>query len=584
MRWTLRRRPNCNIATFDPLLLLVLLALVVGVGCGGPKPEPASLVLRGGKIVTMDPERPEARAVAVRGDRIVAVGSEREIAAYVGGATEVIELEGRTVVPAFIEGHAHLTGLGRALMNLDLRDARTWDEVVAKVAEAASSRPAGSWILGWGWHQDKWDEPPAPSVEGYPVHDALSAAVPNHPVLLRHAAGGHAAIANARALLRAGITANTPDPPGGTILRDARGRATGVLRETAYGLVERARQADLARRDAATILAEQRREIELAAEESLRNGVASFQTAGESFETVDLLREMVREGSLPIRVWVMLRAPNAELADRLDAYRIEGEWDHHLTVRAIKHALDGALGSHGAWLLEPYSDLPGSTGLNTSPVEEVEETARLALAHGYQLAVHAIGDRANREALDLFERVLRDDAEGTQRRWRIEHAQHLHPDDLPRFAQLGVIASMQGIHCSSDGPWVPQRLEHARCESGAYVWRKLLESGAVVSNGTDAPIEDVDPIANFHASVTRLMRTGETFYPEQRMSREEALRSYTLSAAYAAFEEEIKGSITPGKLADLVVLTRDLMTVLDEEILGTEVEMTVVGGRVRYRR
>ena len=279
----------------------------------------------------------------------------------------------------------------------------------------------------------------------------------------------------------------------------------------------------------------------------------------------------------------MLRASNRELAEKLDAYRMVGYGDNRLTVRAIKKSIDGALGSHGAWLLEPYDDLPSSTGLNTTPVEEIRETARLAIDHGYQLCVHAIGDRANRETLDVFGETFFQNPARVDLRWRVEHAQHLNPMDIQRFAQLGIIASMQGIHATSDGPWVEPKLGARRAEEGAYVWQKLLQSGAVVTNGTDAPVEDVDPLASYYATVSRMMSNGERFYPDQRMNRIEALRSYTANNAYAAFEEADKGTLTPGKLADITVLSQDILTVPEEQIPATRVEMTIVGGEVVYR-
>jgi predicted amidohydrolase YtcJ len=277
----------------------------------------------------------------------------------------------------------------------------------------------------------------------------------------------------------------------------------------------------------------------------------------------------------------MVRAGVGELSKKLPAYRTIGHAGNHLTVRAIKLSLDGALGSRGAWLLAPYSDLPSSTGLNTVPVEQARETARLALQHGYQFCVHAIGDRANRETLDIFEQSYRSSS-SKDLRWRVEHAQHLSLDDIPRFGRLGVIAAMQGVHCTSDAPFVPARLGDRRAEEGAYVWQKLMQSGAVVTNGTDAPVEDVDPIASYYASVTRRLSGGKTFYPDQKMTRMEALASYTRRAAYSAFEEDLKGTLAPGMLADITVLTKDITTVPDEEIRSARVAYTVVGGRVAY--
>ena len=411
-------------------------------------------------------------------------------------------------------------------------------------------------------------------MEGLPLHDALSSVSPDNPVLLRHASG-HATFANAKAMELAGITADTPDPSGGEIVRDPAGHAIGAFRETAAGLLS------AARRDATA--PDPRRQAELAVRELLENGITSFQDAGASFAAVDLYKDMVEDGSLGVRLWVMLRASNTQLSQRMADYRIIGMGDDRLTVRAIKHQIDGALGSHGAWLL-PYADLTDSTGLNTTPIATIEETARLALEHDFQLAVHAIGDRANRETLDLFERAFRATPGAQDLRWRIEHAQHLHPDDIPRFAELGVIASMQGTHATSDGSWVPDRLGDRRSEEGAYVWQRLLATGAVVSNGTDAPVESVSPIASYYATVSRELGDGSIFYADQRLSRLDALRTYTINAAYAAFEEDLKGSLTPGKLADITVLSKNILAVPETEIPSTEVVYTIVGGRVIYQR
>ena len=555
-----------------------LLVVVALLGCTR-SPEPADLVVRGGRIVTLDPTRPEARALASRGGRIVAVGSEEEVAPYVGSATHVLELGDAVAYPGFIEAHGHFTGLGRALGTLDLRSARSWEEVVDRAKTAAEGRPKGAWIYGWGWHQEKWDAAPVPSVEGYPVHDALSAAVPDHPVLLKHAAGEHLGVVNAKGLAAAGIDDATPDPPGGTILRDARRHATGVLREEAYRLADHALRDALAKRTPAEVEREAREEIARAARACVANGVTSFQDAGSSFATLDLLRRVAEEGGLSVRLWVMAEGPNDVLRRRLAEYRWVGLADGRLTVGGIKRYVDGALGSHGAWLLEPYADLPKTSGLEVAPLVETEETARLALEHHLQLAVHAIGDRGNREILNLYERVL-SGRSGSSPRFRIEHVQHLHPDDVPRFARLGVIASMQPVHCVSDGPWVPTRLGETRARDGAYLWRSLLDAGTVVVSGTDTPVEEIDPIANFHAAVTRRMKDGRAFHPGQQMTREEALRSMTSAAAFAAFEEELKGTLTPGRYADLTVVSQDLLTVPDDRIRETRVVHTIVGGKV----
>jgi predicted amidohydrolase YtcJ len=557
----------------------------VGVsGCAaGPAVEPADLVLRNGHVVTVDSTLPEAEAVAIRGHSIVAVGTNAEIEEHIGRATEVIDLGGRLLIPGFVEGHGHFGGLGQKMMNLDLMTVRNWDEVVGMVAAAARDIPRDAWIVGRGWHQEKWDRAPEPSVEGVPVHASLDSVSPNNPVYLTHASG-HAAFVNKRALDLAGITRSTPNPAGGEIVKDAAGEPTGLLRETAQGLVSRVRAQAQAQRPREQIEAEQRRVLELAAQASLENGITSFHDAGTGFSDIDFMKRLEAEGALPVRLYVMIRAPNEELEQKLPQYLMPADTNDYLVVRSIKVSIDGALGPHGAWLLEPYEDMPTSRGLSLVTPETVARAAELAIANGFQLNVHAIGDRANREVLDIYERTFAANPDRQDLRWRIEHAQHLHPADIPRFAELGVIPAMQGVHATSDAPWIPKRLGDQRAREGAYMWRELMRSGAVIANGTDAPVEDVSPIASFYSSVTRRTNTGEIFYGEQRMTREEALRSYTLNNAYAAFEEGMKGSITPGKLADLVVLSKDIMRVPEEEILSAEVDLTIVGGQVRHRR
>ncbi len=557
-----------------------VVALVVGVlacsgglaGCAGDGSGPADLVVLNGSLVTLaDPA--EAEALAARDGRIVFVGDTESARALVGPETEVLDLEGKLAIPGFIEGHGHFWSLGEAQLHLTLDDERTWEEIVDRVAEAAAEAAPGTWILGRGWHQSKWDEAPEPQVEGLPVHDGLSAVSPENPVLLGHASG-HMAFANGLAMELAGIDAATADPDGGEIVRDEAGRPTGALRETAEGLVAGLHSENLEWNHV-------RRVVRLAADESLSKGITSFQDAGSSFAVIDVYRRLADEGALPLRLWVMVSESNEAMAESLGRYRLVDRGDGFLTVRGIKGYIDGALGAHGAWLLEPYEDKPESSGLNVTSMEVLEETARLAREHDFQFCVHAIGDRGNRETLDLFQRMLAGDR---SRRWRVEHAQHLHPDDVPRFAEMGVIASMQAVHGTSDGPWVPDRLGERRSAEGAYVWRSLIDSGAVVTNGTDAPVEDVNPLASFHAAVSRRMANGEVFNAGQRMTREEALRSYTIDAAYAAFEEESKGSLEVGKFADLTVLSRDIMTIPEEDIPGTRVVYTIVGGRVAWRQ
>lgn len=553
--------------------LVALGALAALAACGSGAENAADLVLTNGKIVSVDDVDSEYQALAAANGRIVALGTTEEIEALIGPETEVVDLDGHLAVPGLIEGHAHYMRLGQVQLELKLAEAESWDDIVQMVADAVAEAEPGQLVVGRGWHQEKWTPRPEPNVDGMPYHDGLSAVSPDNPVILTHASG-HATFANARAMEIAGIDANTADPAGGEIVRGPDGRATGAFRETASGLLSPAR--------AGATPPEPRVVALLAQEEAFANGITSFHDAGAPFEAVDLWKSMIDAGELKIRIYSMIRASPEELAEKLAAYRVVGYGDDRLTVRAIKVSIDGALGSHGAWLLEPYDDLPTSAGLNTTPLEVVERTAELALEHDYQYNVHAIGDRGNRETLDVFEQAYAS-AGGEGLRWRIEHAQHLHPDDIGRFAEIGVIASMQGVHATSDAPWIEPKLGMQRAEEGAYVWQTLLESGATIMNGTDAPVEDVSPIASYYSSVSRMPSTGEVFFPEQRMSRMEALRSYTINAAFGAFEEDIKGSLEIGKMADVTVLSEDILTVDEAAIPDTEVLYTIVGGEVVYR-
>ena len=564
-------------------VLPVLFLIAAVVSAESHAAQPADLVLVDGRVVTLGSDQPEAEAVAVRDGLIAAVGSSEEIRSMIGEDTVVVELDGRMLIPGFIEGHGHFLGLGEAQMTLDLQGMRSFSEVVERVRDAAASARPGEWITGRGWHQEDWGSETEPTYQGVPAHHALSAVSPDNPVFLVHASG-HAAIANAAAMSLAGIAAQTPDPEGGEIVRDESGEPTGFLRQAAQrpvrevfeiwlqGLGEREREARFLR------------QAELAARTALAHGVTSFHDQGQRFDDIDRLRRLDEQGGLPVRLYVsVIGETNVDLDRRLSDYRQLAEGSSMLTVRSVKRHLDGALGTHGAWLLRPYADRPDTSGLPQMSVADLRETAAIALRHGFQLNTHAIGDRANREALDIYQSIYRL-ADGEDLRWRIEHAQNLHPDEVPRFAELGVIASMQGIHATSDGPWVPQRLGEERARRKAYVWRSLIDADAVICNGTDVPVEPISPIASLHASITREMTNGERFFPEQSMERMEALRSYTINCAYAVFEEERLGSIEVGKLADLVVLNGDLMTVSEDDLADLKVDLTLVGGQIRFER
>jgi len=551
------------------------LLVVFGLGLGGTveAAETADLVLRNGVVHTVDARKPRADAVAVRGNRIVAVGSSAEVEALVGPATKVVDLAGRTVVPGFDDSHAHLLGIGFKHLDLDLTDCRTFDEVVERVAKAVKASKPGAWIRGEGWHEGKWTAPPRGAVRGMPTHDALSRVSPQNPVALERA-DGHATLVNARAMAERRVTAATQAPSGGEILRDARGQLTGVFVDNAQSLVmPPGRTGD-----------DVRRAITLAQDECLAKGVTSLTDAGEELGELAILRDEASAGALRVRLYVM--AGGLKTMQALGAPQL-GLGGGMLTVRAVKMYADGALGSRGAALLAPYSDDPGNRGLLVTPPETLLEAARYALEHGWQMATHAIGDRANRIVLDTYARAFGEHPAVKDPRFRIEHAQILDPADIPRFGRLGVIAAMQGTHCPSDRPWAPQRLGDARVAAGAYAWRKLLSSGARIINGTDAPVEDVSPIATFHATVTREDVAGQPpggFDPGERLTRAEALRTMTLDAAYGRFAEKSAGSIEVGKLADLTVLSQDLMTVPEQALMQTEVIATIVDGRVRFAR
>ncbi|MBN1938442.1 MAG: amidohydrolase [Candidatus Aminicenantes bacterium] len=568
---------------FKKIAFIVLAAAVLAGTACAPKPEPATFVLTNGKFVTMDPAVPEAQALAARGDKIVAVGTAKEIARYIGPETEVIDLEGKLATPGWIDSHLHFMSVGQSKLSLDLTKVKNWDEIVAMVAEAVKSTEPGIPITGRGWHQEKWDKVPEPNVNGMPVHNALSAVSPDNPVILTHASG-HSSLANAKAMELSKITAKTPDPAGGEIIKDAKGRPIGAFLETAQGLVRFGISRAYQQRTAEEREAENRKVVELADRECLSKGLTSVGDAGVGWSTVELYKRMIDEGKLGVRINVMLSESAKRIEENAAAWKMSGYGADHMSVHTIKRLIDGALGPRGAWLLEPYEDLATSTGLNTESIEVMKETARVAIENGFQLSTHAIGDRANRETLDIYEAAFASHPDKKDLRWRIEHAQHLHPADTPRFGKLGVIASMQAVHCTSDGPWVLKRLGPKRAEEGAYMWRTLIDTGAVISNGTDAPVEPVDAIPGFYSSVARKMKDGTAFFPAQAMTREEALKSYTLNAAFAAFEENIKGSLSVGKLADVTVLTKDIMTCPEDEIPSAEVAYTIVGGKVLYKK
>lgn len=563
--------------------IFVLFAIVMFTCCQKRR-EPVELVITGGTIYTADDKNPVVEAVAVNADTIVYAGTEAGVNSHVGKHTRIIDLEGKTMTPGFIEGHGHLMSLGYNELNLDLSGVTSYDQMVNEVRKAVDRAVPGQWIEGRGWHQDKWKDGPGQFVKGFPVHDGISTVSPDNPVYLTHASG-HAGLANEKAMELAGIYAFTVSGTGklhdqGEVIRDMAGHPTGIFTELAQALITKFIPRNTKERNLQA--------LELALAACLKNGITSFHDAGASQEEINLYGEYKSAGKLGVRLYVMIDGGNRVMFYRWMKRGPLIDPGHWLTVRAVKLSCDGALGSRGAWLLEPYSDRPGHYGHETLPMDTVYKTSLLALEHGFQVCTHAIGDRANREVLDQYEHAFgRAGGSTSAHRFRIEHAQHLNAADIPRFGKLGVIAAMQAIHMSSDRPWAIERLGESRIVEGAYVWQKLLNSGAVIVNGTDAPVEPVSPVAGFYASVSRKTLAGKPeggFEPDQKMTREQALRSYTLDAAYAAFEEDIKGSIERGKLADFTIFTRDIMTIDEEDILSTEVAMTIVGGKTAYKK
>ncbi len=562
------------------LIFTTILLLISMFACGTDKPS-ADLIIINGTVATLDTANTIAEAIAIKDGKILFVGTNSEVNSYKGDSTKVIDAGGNFVMPGFIDSHAHFLGLGKSKQILDLKGTNNFDEVVAAVAEAAENTLPGEWITGRGWHQEKWDPIPKENVNGYPYHDQLSAASPLNPVYLTHASG-HAIIANAKAMELAGVTSETPNPSGGNIVKDSTGRLTGVFEENAEELITKVYQDYRSKLTNEQLIQEKIDAYLLAAQECLSKGITTLYDAGSTFEEIDLLKNLVDSNKISVRLNLMISAGNEELKDKAKDYRLIGYGDNHLTVRAVKKYIDGALGSRGAWLLSPYEDDTTNTGLNVTPLSELKETAEICLENDLQMCTHAIGDRGNREILNIYEEAY-NKSDNKDLRWRIEHAQHLSNRDIPRFAELGIIPSMQGVHCTSDAVFVKKRLGTYRSREGAYAWRKLIDTGAIICNGTDAPVEDVNPIACFYSSVTRMLPDETTFYPEQKMTREEALRSYTINGAFAAFEEDIKGSLEKGKLADIVILSNNLLTCEDWQIPNTQVLYTIVGGKVLYQ-
>jgi hypothetical protein len=543
--------------------------IILGIMCACSKEPPADLIVTGGRIYTMDARQPVVDAAAIRDGIIVSTGSVEAIDRLKGAGTALLDLKGRAVIPGLIDSHAHLFGLGRSLTELDLVGTKSPGEIRGTVAAVKAAAPAGQWIFGRGWDQNDWEE------KEFPTWRDLEGTEGN-PVYLRRV-DGHALWINRTALDLCGITKETPDTSGGKIIRDSHGEPTGIFIDNAIEFISRKKPRDT-REDKRAWAARAMRECN-------RFGITGIHDAGIDTLEIRVYQELIAEGALTLRVYAML---DGEKPDLLAHWFARGPLEdpaHYLTIRAVKLYADGALGSRGAALLEPYTDAPGETGLLLRTPEELYEVARGALAHGFQVCTHAIGDRGVRVALDTYERVLKEFPAG-DRRLRVEHAQVVSKDDIPRFAALGVIPAMQPVHATSDMYWAEDRLGPDRIR-GAYAWRSFLDQGTRVPCGSDFPVERPNPFCGIYAAVTRQDLEGNPpggWHPEQRMTIEEAVRGFTVDAAYAEFAETAKGSLQPGMLADMIVLDRDIFTIRAREIPGTQVLCTIVGGRIVYKK
>jgi predicted amidohydrolase YtcJ len=551
------------------MMVRALAAAVALLSLGQATATP-DLIVHNARIYTVDANRTTAEAIAVRGDRIVRVGANSDVLSLRGPSTRAIDARGAAIVPGLHDAHAHFTGLGASMQSIDLRGTTSYEQVVSAVRQRAAAVRPGEWVVGRGWDQNDWPD------KQWPSHDLLSAASPDNPVYLTRV-DGHAGLVNRRAMDLAGLSAATADPAGGRLIRGAGNQPSGVLIDTAQGLVSS--------RIPPVSTAQLEEQILLADRESRRLGLTTVHDAGTDGRTVDAYKRLIDAGRLKTRLYVMLRGSLPVLQAAFDKGPIVDYGNHRLAVRAIKVVADGALGSRGAAMLEPYSDEPSTTGLITTPPDEVYAQTLAASKAGFQTAIHAIGDRGNRVAMDTFERVQREVPGARALRMRNEHAQILDRAEIPRFARLNVIASMQPTHATSDMPWVPARIGRERMEEGAYVWRKLIASGATIAAGSDFPVELPNPMLGFYAAITRQDPTGRPaagWMPGERLSRDEALAAFTRNAAFAAHTETVIGSLESGKLADFVVLSKDIMRVPPPEIVTTTVRMTIVGGEIVY--
>jgi predicted amidohydrolase YtcJ len=556
------------------LVLVVVSALLLSVVPYQPRVKPADIVFRNGNIYTANDSSPRAQAIAVQADRIVFVGSNADAQKYVGSKTRVVDLHGNTVLPGFCDAHQHLSGVGFREMTLNLEGTASLDDFLAKVKARVDQTKPGDWVTGRGWIETHWTPPV------FPTRWDLDKVAPNNPIILGRA-DGHGAVANSAALKLAGVDKNTPNPFGGEISKDKQsGEPNGMLLDAAQGLVRR--------RVPATTRDDAERAVVLGVKRDIELGWTQIQDAGGSYEDVDIFKKLYNDGAIKIRIYKAVHGPGVSSARLLKEGTTIGAFGNRFTLRTIKVVSDGALGSRGAALLAPYSDAADTSGFLTVKAEDLRPMLVEALRTGIQVETHAIGDRANRFILDEYETALKA-VPAVQRkvaepRWRVEHAQIVNPTDIPRFAKLGIIPSMQPSHAIGDLFFAPSRLGITRLV-GSYAWESFIKSGVVVPGGSDAPVERGEPMIEFYAAVARKDQkgfSGEGWHPEEAVTRAQALKMFTLWPAYAAFEEKLRGTIEAGKLADLTILSADIMTIPAPEILQTRCVMTVINGEVVF--
>ena len=555
------------------ILLLIVSVLILSVAPVTQRVAPADIVFKNGNIYTPNDRASQAQAVAVKGDRIVFVGTNAAAQRYVGASTRVVDLHGKTVLPGFTDAHQHLSGVGFREMTLNLEGTTSLQDFLAKVKARVEQAQQGEWVTGRGWIETHW-EPPT-----FPTRQDLDSIAPNNPVILTRA-DGHASVVNSAALKKAGITKTTFNPFGGEISKGKDGEPNGMLLDAAQGLVRR--------QIPPTSPADAERAVVLGSKRDVELGWTQIQDAGGSYGDVDIFKKLYGQGAIKLRIYKAVHGPGASATRLLNEGPIIGEFQNRLTVRTIKVVSDGALGSRGAALLSPYSDAPETSGFLTVKAEELRPMLVDALKKGIQVETHAIGDKANRFILDEYAKALQAVPVAQRKvadpRWRVEHAQIVNPADIPRFAKLGIIPSMQPSHAIGDLYFAPARLGIARL-AGAYAWETFIKSGVVIPGGSDAPVERGEPMIEFYAAVARKAQngfSGEGWHPEEAVTRMQALKMFTIWPAYAAFEEDLRGTIEVGKLADLTILSADIMKIPAADILKTRCVMTVINGEIVY--